>query len=253
MKELIKSKLKQIETEQNVRILLAVESGSRVWGFPSPDSDYDVRFIYVRPEEDYLCQKKLRDVIEYPINDDLDISGWDLKKAMKLLCKSNQALFEWFSSPIIYMETESVDLFRKAIPDFFSVKKGLHHYFSMASKHYRKYLSGETVKAKKYFYALRPVLACYWIIEWGTPPPILFSKLTEAELPEYLYSDIQRLLDIKMNAPEIKEIPKIELLDDYLQDSITKIKKMIPEAEDHTGDPEKLNELYNHIVSKEFC
>ena len=85
MRELIISKLKQIEKDYNVRVLLAVESGSRAWGFASPDSDYDVRFIYVRPEKEYLRLEDVRDVIELPINDELDINGWDLQKTLRLL------------------------------------------------------------------------------------------------------------------------------------------------------------------------
>ena len=85
MRKLIISKLKQIEKDYNVRVLLAVESGSRAWGFASPDSDYDVRFIYVRPEKEYLRLEDVRDVIELPINDELDINGWDLQNTAAAL------------------------------------------------------------------------------------------------------------------------------------------------------------------------
>lgn len=106
MKDTIQKELAQIEQTQNVRILLAVESGSRAWGFASPDSDYDVRFIYVRPKDAYLRLQKHRDVIELPINDALDINGWDLTKTLRLLHKSNPTLFEWGASPIVYLETD---------------------------------------------------------------------------------------------------------------------------------------------------
>ena len=101
MRELILSKLEEIEKQYDVHILLAVESGSRAWGFESPDSDYDVRFIYVRKQSDYLKLEGIRDVIELPIDDTLDINGWDITKTLRLLYKSNPTLFEWFSSPII--------------------------------------------------------------------------------------------------------------------------------------------------------
>lgn len=94
MQRLIVDKLHEIEAEEGVRILLAVESGSRAWGFASPDSDYDVRFLYVRRAEDYLRLDAVRDVIERPIDDELDINGWDLQKALRLLYKSNPTLFE---------------------------------------------------------------------------------------------------------------------------------------------------------------
>ena len=129
---LIKEKLREIEKQENVRILLAVESGSRAWGFASPDSDYDVRFIYVRQKEDYLKLESVRDVIELPIDDMLDINGWDLQKTLRLLYKSNPTLFEWFSSPIIYMETEFADQFRRVMSNYFSSKRSLYHYISIS-------------------------------------------------------------------------------------------------------------------------
>lgn len=138
MERIIKEKLREIEKQENIRILLAVESGSRAWGFASPDSDYDVRFIYVRQVEDYLKLETVRDVIELPIDDMLDINGWDLKKTLRLLHKSNPTLFEWFSSPIVYMETEFADQFRKIMANYFSNKRSLYHYISMAEGNYRQ-------------------------------------------------------------------------------------------------------------------
>ena len=111
MEALIKEKLHEIEQRENCRILLAVESGSRAWGFASPDSDYDVRFIYVRPRESYLRLNRARDVIELPINGVLDINGWDVDKTLKLLHKSNPTVFEWFSSPIVYQTTDFTEAF----------------------------------------------------------------------------------------------------------------------------------------------
>ena len=105
MEKIIVQRLHEIEEREHVRILLAVESGSRAWGFASPDSDYDVRFLYVRTMTDYLRLDPVRDVIEQPINDLLDMNGWDLQKALRLLYKSNPTLFEWLKSPIVYMET----------------------------------------------------------------------------------------------------------------------------------------------------
>ncbi len=159
MRETILRKLNEIENRENVKILLAVESGSRAWGFASPDSDYDVRFIYVRPREDYLRLEKTRDVIELPIEGELDINGWDLDKTLRLLRASNPTLFEWLSSPIVYRETEFARDFQGIMQQYFSSKRGLSHYLSMAGRNYREYLKGEKVKAKKYFYVLRPVLA----------------------------------------------------------------------------------------------
>lgn len=249
MRQLIISKLKQIEKDYNVRVLLAVESGSRAWGFASPDSDYDVRFIYVRPEKEYLRLEAARDVIELPINDELDINGWDLQKTLRLLYRSNPTLFEWFSSPIVYVETEFADRFREIMTDYFSTKKSLYHYISMAESNYREYLKVEMVKAKKYFYVLRPVLACRWVMDRKTPPPMLFSELAEAELPDALRLEVERLLDLKMNSPEVKEIPRINALNEYLDRTIAEIKGKIAEIEDSSNSWERLNTLFLNTIS----
>ena len=176
MKALIVNKLNEIGQKEHVKILLAVESGSRAWGFVSPDSDYDVRFIYVRPEKEYLKLNSARDVIEEPIHDMLDINGWDLQKALKLLYKSNPTLFEWCYSPIIYKETEFADNLRSVMKNYFSVKRSLYHYISMAEGNYRGYL--------------------------------------KEELPLELVKEVDKLLELKMHFPEIKEIPSWEKLNE---------------------------------------
>lgn len=109
MIDLIQNKIKEIEQEENVEVILAVESGSRAWGFESVDSDYDVRFIYIRKKEDYLKLNPPRDVIEWQLDEVLDINGWDLSKTLKLLYKSNPTVFEWLSSPIIYKKTKKAE------------------------------------------------------------------------------------------------------------------------------------------------
>ncbi len=245
MREKILNKLNEIEQREKVKILLAVESGSRAWGFASPDSDYDVRFIYVRPRDAYLRLEKQRDVIELPIEGELDINGWDLDKTLRLLRASNPTLFEWFSSPIVYRETAFADEFRSVMQKYFSSKRGLSHYLSMASSNYREYLKGDTVKAKKYFYVLRPILACRWILDKSTPPPMLYSELVEAELDPALLPDVNRLLDLKMNAPEIKTIPRIESINRYLDNSIEEVSARIVQLpEDTSHGWEELDQLF---------
>ena len=249
MKDIILNRLNEIEQKENIRILLAVESGSRAWGFASPDSDYDVRFIYVRPKEEYLRLETIRDVLEYPIDSELDINGWDLNKTLRLLRSSNPTLFEWFASPIVYKETPDAEELRNVMPEYFSPKRGLGHYLSMASNNYKTYLNEDMVKAKKYFYVLRPVLACRWILDKGTPPPMLFSDLMDAELDPELLPEVEWLLDLKMNSPEIKTIPGIETLTRYLGKSIEEIQLSVSELPD---DPyhgwEELNLLFLSLL-----
>ena len=245
MREKIQEQLRRIEEAENIKILFAVESGSRAWGFASPDSDYDVRFIYIRRLEDYLRLNTIRDVIELPIDDVLDINGWDLQKTLRLLHKSNPTLFEWFSSPIVYQETEFADKFRDLMMHYFSSKKTMYHYVSMAEGNYREYLKGDLIRAKKYFYVLRPVLACQWILDWGTPPPMLFSELLKAELPVELIDVVNQLLELKMNSPEVKLIKRISEINEYLDESIPRIKRAVRLLEDSlTPDWNEVNQLF---------
>jgi len=220
---IIKEKLKEIEQRENCRILLAVESGSREWGFASPDSDYDVRFIYVRSKEAYLRLDRMRDVIEVPINDTLDINGWDIDKTLRLLHKSNPTVFEWLSSPIVYRSSDFAEHLSSVMQNWFSAKSSLWHYIHMAETNYRGYLREDMVKAKKYFYVLRPILACRWILEKKTPPPMLFSTLMEQYLDESLKSTVGSLLDLKINAPEVKLIPRVDVINTYLEQSMEEI------------------------------
>lgn len=245
MRKVIVEELKEIEARENVRILHAVESGSRAWGFASPDSDYDVRFIYVRPREFYLKLERTRDVLEYPINDLLDINGWDLQKTLRLLHRSNPSVFEWFKSPIIYQQTAFSNEFTVMMEKYFLKKSGLYHYLNMANGNYREYLRGEQVKAKKYFYVLRPILACNWILRTNTPPPMLFSELVDAELPRELMVPVRDLLRIKMEVPELKLIPRVNVINSYIESELPRICEEIKELpEEKLNGYDELNEMF---------
>ena len=138
MREQILECLQRLEFDHDVKVLFACESGSRGWGFASPDSDYDVRFIYVNRLSWYLTVESGRDVIEQPISGDLDVNGWDLRKTLQLLRQSNPTLLEWLRSPIVYREeAETVARLRALAEDGFSAVRGYHHYVSMAKKNFR--------------------------------------------------------------------------------------------------------------------
>lgn len=245
MKEEIIKRLKQIEEKEKVKILYAVESGSRAWGFASPDSDYDVRFIYLRQKEFYLKLEKTRDVIEVPIDDILDINGWDFQKALRLLHTSNPTLFEWSNSPVIYKTTPFFEEFKDLINNYFKAKSGLYHYLNTAASNYREYLKGDFVKAKKYFYVIRPILACKWILKENTPSPMLFTDLAESVLEEELKPVIEKLLEMKMSLPEIGEIPKINQLNQYIEKNLIQLKEEIDSLpRNDNNDFEQLNRIF---------
>ena len=249
MRNTILSKLNEIEERENIRILHCIESGSRAWGFASPDSDYDVRFIYVRPKEFYLRLDKTRDVIEWQLDDMLDINGWDVQKALTLLHNSNPTLFEWNSSPIVYRTTDDWQKIAAVINRYFVAKSGLYHYLSTAKSNYREYLKGETVRLKKYFYVLRPLLACKWILAEGTPPPMLFTALMDKYLDEELKPDVERLLELKINTPEIGEGKRFDRVNDYLDRNIEEIEKRIAELpREEPRDWDELNTIFLSLL-----
>lgn len=245
MEKLIKGKLSEIEAKENVKIVHAIESGSRAWGFASPDSDYDVRFIYVRPKEYYLKLDKTRDVIEWQLDDTLDINGWDLQKTLRLLYKSNPTLFEWSHSPIIYQTTPYYQELKKEIDSFFSCKAGLYHYLSTAHSNYREYLKGDYVRLKRYFYVVRPILACKWILDKRTSPPMLFSELMEAELEASMKPIMEDLLKAKMETPEVGEGKRIDAINKYIESNLAELKGVIDSQEDDTNRSwDRLNDLF---------
>ena len=251
MRERILEELKKIEEKENVRIIKAIESGSRAWGFASPDSDYDVRFIYVREKEEYLKLEGIRDVIEWQLDETLDINGWDIKKALQLLHKSNPTVFEWCASPIVYMEREEFSWLKELLPQYFSVKKSLFHYWHMAETNYREYLKGDEVRVKKYFYVLRPLMAAKWILDKKCAPPMLFDDLVEAELEDELRSELTRLLELKKTLPEMGMAPRIQIMNDYLERVMPEIKGIAETTEDNVSDWVPLNTLFLRMVMDE--
>ena len=212
----IQQKLNSLERINDVHILLAVESGSRAWGFPSSDSDYDVRFLYVRPLDHYLSIEPRRDVIESPIEDNLDISGWDLQKALRLLLKANPALNEWLASPIRYRWDATVaDRLRSLAVRSPFRRAAQHHYLNLVRSQYLRYISNrETVKLKKYFYVLRPALALRWLRTRDDPPPMDLAALRAGIVLEpEVSATVDDLIARKAETSEIGTGLRIALLD----------------------------------------
>ncbi len=210
MDESIRNALGQLEAERGVRILFAVESGSRAWGFASPDSDYDVRFLYVHRVEDYLSIRERRDVIEAELPGDLDMAGWDLRKALGLLAKSNPSLHEWLRSPIVYRQDETfMAEFGPLADEWLSETALFKHYLNMAKGNWAAYLQEEEVARKKYLYVFRPVLAGRWIERGLGAPPMRFSELRAATLDDPVVdAALDRLLVDKARNVEMSLAPR---------------------------------------------
>jgi predicted nucleotidyltransferase len=218
----IMDSLRALEHQHDVKVLFACESGSRGWGFASPDSDYDVRFIYVNRPAWYLSVDPRRDVIELPISGDLDINGWDLRKALQLLKRSNPTLLEWLRSPIVYMEdVATMARFQNLAETSFSSLRGYHHYVSMAKKNFREYLKGEVVRYKKYLYVLRPLLAARWIREGRGVPPMRFAELAQATVRnDAVLDELNRLLEVKMRAGEGATSPRWPAIHAFIESEL---------------------------------
>lgn len=204
MRDEILKQLSIIEKKYGCRILYACESGSRAWGFHSPDSDYDVRFIYSMPLEWQLMLEEKRDTMERILPNDLDIVGWELKKALTLFAGCNLAMNEWFDSPCVYVANEKFALAVKAlIPLYFNPRKACFHYGAIAKKTAAKHLSGTEVNIKKAFYMLRPTLAVQWILGRHAMPPTCFSELHQGiSLPQEVSEAIDDLIVAKETALE---------------------------------------------------
>lgn len=260
MREEILSELKGIEERFQVKILYAVESGSRAWGFPSKDSDYDVRFIYIHQRDWYLSIDpqgfgEKRDVIELPINDLLDISGWEITKALRLYRKSNPSLLEWMRSNIIYLqEGPFIERMRALEGEVFYPQASLHHYLNMAKNNYRGYLQGTAVNIKKYFYAIRPVLACKWIEKNKMIPPIDFHELLQKMVPDgELKIEIEHLLKRKIAGDELDIEPKIQIINDFLDREIIHLEAYIKTITVEVVNPtKKLDELFRTTLKEEW-
>ena len=252
MKEVILRKLNEIERTENVRILLAVESGSRAWGFASPDSDFDVRFLYKRNMEDYLKLERTRDVIELPVDAVWDVNGWDLNKTLGLLKKSNPTVFEWLNSPIVYCSTDFCKRIDPLLKAYFSEERMLHHYLNTAISNLEPILAKPSVRAKKYFYVLRPLLACEWIMKYHEAPPVPFARLSEL-LAEDVRPAVEALLAVKTASREAEEVPQNDMILAYCRKACEKTEaylKTLPEEE--PAEWEELDRFFlNEIRSPE--
>ncbi len=241
------TRIERAEQEHGVRVLLAVESGSRAWGFESPNSDYDARFIYAHEPDWYLSVdlEEKRDVIEYPIVDDIDLNGWDIRKALRLFARSNPAFVEWIQSPIVYVERGAFAASaRSLLPSVYSCVRGVHHYRSMAKTNYRGYLKADLVPLKKYFYVLRPLLSVRWLERYGKPAPIEFEKLLHLiDGERALLADIGSLLERKRAAPEMGLEPPVASIHAFIERELEQLEEVQVESTAITA-MDSLNELF---------
>ncbi|QIW15177.1 hypothetical protein A4G20_01860 [Pasteurellaceae bacterium RH1A] len=193
MQQEILNKLTQIEADEALSILLAVESGSRAWGFASPDSDFDVRAIYIRPKAWYLQIDEQKDTFEFIENQWFDVGGWDLRKVLVLLRKSNAVLLEWLRSPIIYQQDNFfVQQLNQLLPLYVQAAPLLHHYRGVAGNTLKDVDLFSPIRLKKWFYILRSLLAARWVVYYGGVPPMTLLEL----LSDWQVNSHQEIIDL---------------------------------------------------------
>ena len=253
--EIIKQ-LKQLEQERKIKILYAVESGSRAWGFASTNSDWDVRFIYVHDYDWYLSIEEKKDNIEIMLPNDIDLAGWELQKALLLFRKSNPPLLEWLRSPIVYDEALSTaQQLREAVKIYFNPKSCLYHYLHMAKGNYEAYFKNEQVRVKKYFYVLRPLLACCWIEKKMEMAPMEFEILFDSEIKNVdLRSEINLLLEKKKDGEEMDKGNRIKIIDEFITDKIEHFTKYL-EGFDYKNatDFSELNSIFRNTLKEAWA
>lgn len=250
MEQIIKTKLQEIEAEHKIKILYACESGSRGWGFPSPDSDYDVRFIYVRPYKYYLSVQERRYDLHFPITDELDIYGWDIRKVLQLIQKSNTTPFEWLQSPIVYVKNEE---FQKSLwqlcQHYFSQRANMHHYLGIAKGAMESITEKGEIGIKKLFYVLRPLLAAHWCWFQNSIAPMEIEKLTH-DLELAFQFDIAELIMQKEKMPEGY---MVKILDEWriaIDETFANLWEASNKLEKDYFDAEKLDAFFVQTITR---
>lgn len=247
-------RLDALQAKEGVKVLYACESGSRAWGFASRDSDFDVRFLYVRPRSWYLAidLEHRPNVIEFPKDGLWDVTGWDLRKALRLFRKSNPPLLEWLRSPQVYRDRCTTrERLVQLLPQCYSPQRAMYHYAHMAAKNHRIYLQGESVWLKKYFYVLRPLLACRWIEAGRGFPPVEFEHLLEFEsLEPILRERILELLKAKRSGAELVRGPRIPEISRFLEAELQRLAGVARDLPSPQAPVEPLNTVFLEILEE---
>ncbi|MEZ4885916.1 MAG: nucleotidyltransferase domain-containing protein [Chitinophagales bacterium] len=249
----IQTALQKIEQTYKVKILYACESGSRAWGFPSPDSDYDVRFIYLHPMDWYLSINERTNHITLPLDaDNLDIVGWDIRKVLNLMQKSNASIFAWMLSPIVYHNQNGfVEKLRELAPQYFAPRAAIHHYLGLTRKIVQTELQRDTVNIKKYFYVLRPLLCAKWIAEKHEAPPMMFQEMLPLlQGNREMLEVIEDLLQRKERALEGEYIEQVPLIHQFAERELAHLHQIAKELPKTQPDNTPLNEWFRTLLKE---
>ncbi len=251
MRPIICDSLDLLAHQQAITVLFACESGSRAWGFPSTDSDYDVRFLYSHRQDWYLSIDTKKDTLTVPIHDQLDLGGWEMRKALQLFHQSNPVLFEWIQSPIVYAQHGNfVETLRMWMPTYANLRKIMFHHLGLIRRMWADIGSEPTVKLKKYFYILRSLFSAMWVREHHRVPPMEFTPLRAlAANNDCLNELLDYWLQIKAEGNEATHIPRDSRVDAYIQSQSEVCNLYASQLPVSNADVEPLNRLFREILS----
>ena len=248
MKEQILNKLEEIESDKKIEILFAVESGSRAWGFASPDSDYDIRFVYKHNKDWYLNLWEQKDSIQFMTEEDLDGSGWDVRKALKLLAKSNASFLGWLFSPIVYRENPIfLNEIKELAANNFNPVSGFYHYHSM-NRGFEETLGSDKMTLKSFFYAIRTALSAKWVYEKNTIPPVFFKELYPLIDSEY-HGMLDDLILLKSKHIEKSNEPVDPVLIELVKQLVKENDSVKNDLINRKPKPEEFNNLFLKTIS----
>lgn len=246
---IIEQAIEQISTQRGVRILFAIESGSRAWGFASQDSDYDVRFVFVWPRDHYLRVQLPSDHIHEDLPGDLDMSGWDLRKALHHFGKSNASFYEWVNSPIVYQDSGLIGQLRELSREYFQSRPAVDHYLGLAKQLWMRHVNDTDINGKWFLYILRASLAAQWILKNQSAPPVLFVDLLPLIPDAALLEEIQRLLQWKQAGSEADAFPVSNALRDFLIQTRAVCEEQSAAITAHTWDEASLDLLFQQVLA----
>jgi predicted nucleotidyltransferase len=251
MRTEIQDRLGQLGRERGIHILYACESGSRAWGFASPDSDYDVRFIYAHTPDWYLSIHNRDETIDLPLEGELDLAGWDLRKALRLFAKSNGVLLEWLHSPIVYLDTPDITtVWRSLVPDIISPKALACHYLGQCRRIWLGLLQADQVQAKHYLYALRSLLAAGIILRRRSIPPVaLVELLAASEIPAAISIKISELVGVKAAIPEHARLEAEPLLHQFIELQLDELERLVRQRHGFVADRELVDAFLHRALA----
>jgi uncharacterized protein len=251
MRDELQQKLCEIEKDHDIRIVWAVESGSRLWGLASSESDYDVKCVYVHRPEWYLSINEGADAIDLPIHNRLDVSGWDVRKTLRLLVKSNISLMTWTISTLVYREVGGLaDDIRELVGQHYSPKAVAHQYLNMATLNIRKHIDhASKVPVKIYLYTLQPLLNVQWMMQGkGLPPSLFLDLMSGIEASDEVLEAVSELVTLKTTKPPKSKTSRLSVIDEWISELVDEARTWVDAAPSSKVPVDQVNAVFRRTL-----